>query len=91
MARQTKEREELYARREPPGDPVPSNVARPRLEDGAPSDEELRIVVKKLRNGRTGGASTMRAEDIKAWLAGIKREEEAAKKGDEGQEGAGDT
>ena len=33
----------------------------------------------------------MRAEDIKAWLAGIKREEEAARKGEEGQEGAGDT
>merc|ERR1711906_12899 len=70
MARQTKEREDLYARREPPGDPIPCNVSRPPLAYGAPSDSELRMAVKKLRNGRTGGGSNMRAEDLKAWLRG---------------------
>ena len=29
MARQTKERVDLYARREPPGDPIPCNASRP--------------------------------------------------------------
>ena len=29
VARQIKEREDLYARREPPGDPIPCNVSRP--------------------------------------------------------------
>ena len=65
MARQTKEREDLYARREPQGDPIPCNVSRPPLADGTPSDAELRAAVKKLRNGRAGGGSTMRAEDLK--------------------------
>ena len=31
MARQTKEREELYARQDPPGDPIPCNTTRPPL------------------------------------------------------------
>ena len=29
MARQTKDREDLYARREPPGDPIPCNASPP--------------------------------------------------------------
>ena len=91
MARQTEEREELYARRDPPGEPIPCNVARPRLKDGPPPDEELRAAVKKLRNGRTGGGSTIGAEDVKGWLFGIEREERARKEGVEGQEGAGDS
>ena len=51
-----------------------------------PLDAELRAAVKKLRNGRAGGESTMRAEDIKSWLRGMEREEEATKKGKEGFE-----
>ena len=69
MARQTKEREELYAQREspaPPWDPIPCNAARPPLEDGTPSDSELQAAVKKLCKGRAGGGSTMRTEDLKA-------------------------
>ena len=61
------------------------------LADGAPPDAEMRAAVKKLRSGRAGGGSTMRAEDLKAWLRGMAREEEAAKEGEEGHEGAGDT
>ena len=33
----------------------------------------------------------MRAEDIKSWLRGVEREEEAENEGKEGHEGAGDT
>ena len=91
MARQTKEREDLYARQEPPGDPIPCNVSRPPLADGAPPDSELRAAVNKPRNGRAGDGSKMRAEDLKAWLRGMEREEKAAKEGEEGHEEAGDT
>ena len=61
------------------------------LADGAPPDAELRTAVKKLRNGRVGGGSTMRAEDLKSWLQGVEREEEAAREGEEGHEGPGNT
>ena len=63
----------------------------PPLADGAPPDAELREAVKKLRNGRAGDGSDMWAEDIKSWLRGMEREEEAERKGKEGHEGDGDT
>ena len=60
------------------------------LPDEAPPDVEIRAAVKKLRNGRTGGDTMMRAEEIKAWLARAKEEEEAEAVGTKGLEGAGD-
>ena len=39
---QTREREALYRRRPPPGDPIPSRAERPPLSDRPPTDEELR-------------------------------------------------
>ena len=68
LDRQTNEREALYRRRDPPGAPIPSNVRRTPRADHPPTDEELRQAAKKSSNGRTGGASKMRAEDIKEWL-----------------------
>ena len=84
MKKQTTEREELYAAIPPPGDSIPINVEPFEVRDDIPGDMELRAVVAGLRNGRAGGASKMRAEDIKGWLRGIREEE------DEGREGAGD-
>ena len=91
MACQTEEKEELYVWRNPPGSPFPCNVARPRLEDGPQPDKEVWAAVKKLPNGRTGGGSMMRAEDVKGWLLGMEREEKARKEGVVGHEGAGDS
>ena len=78
MTRQTKEREELYTRWEPPGDPTPCSTARPPLEDGTRLDAELWAAVKKLCSGRAEGGSTMWAEDLKAWLKGMEQEEKMA-------------
>jgi hypothetical protein len=49
-----------------------------------PPEPEIRVKVKNLRNGRSGGAAKIRAEDIKRWLRGMIEEEE------KGTEGAGD-
>ena len=76
MVRQTTERVELYARRDPPGDPLPINVDPIPLNDDVPSDGEIREAAGGLTNGRASGASGMRAEDVKAWLHGIKLEED---------------
>ena len=51
------------------------------MADECPRDAELRDVVKQLQHGRIGGASKMRAEDIKQWLRGIIDEEENGSKG----------
>jgi hypothetical protein len=50
-------------------DPIP-------VDDGIPSEGEIRVAVAGLSNGRAGGALGMRAEDVKAWLHGIKLEED---------------
>eukprot|EP00957_Ditylum_brightwellii_P103699 7900277-Ditylum_brightwellii.AAC.1 len=71
MATQTREREELYREVPPPGDLIPINVDTFEIRDKAPDDAELRAVVTEMRNGRAGGASTIRAEDLKAWLRGM--------------------
>ncbi len=54
------------------------NVQPAPVCDGTPEDEEVREAAKGLSNGRAGGASRVRAEDIKLWLAGAKAEEKAA-------------
>jgi len=87
LERQTREREELYARVPSPGDPIRINVDPKPVRDDAPTDAELRVVVRGLRNGRAGGASLMRAEDIKAWLRGVEDEEDPQV---QGRQGAGD-
>ena len=55
-----------------------------------PRDKEIRMAAKNSHSGRTGGATGMRAEDLKRWLRGIEREEKALAEGEEGQQGAGD-
>ena len=87
MERQTKEREELYGRVPPPGDPIPINVDPFIIDDGVPTNDEIRERVRGLPNGRAGGNSFMRAEDMKEWLLGMTDEEDEKQ---EGREGSGD-
>ena len=84
MAKQTKEREELYTEIPPPGDSIPIHVEPFDLNDEVPEEVEIRAVVAKMRNGRAGGSGGIRAEHIKDWLRGMKEEEI------EGREKAGD-
>ena len=58
----------------------PSNVS-----DAAPTDSELRAVVGNLCNDLAAGATGMKAEHLKMWLADMKREES-----EDGVEGIGD-
>ena len=76
LERQTADREELYRRRDPPGEPIPIHVEPFDVNDEVPPDGEIRAAVKRLSNGRAGGASSMRAEHMKEWLAGVEEEEQ---------------
>ena len=40
-----------------------------------PDEGEIEWAVKRLRNNRSGGASRMRAEHLKGWLAAARRGE----------------
>jgi hypothetical protein len=44
--------------------------------DNAPTDGEIWASVSELTNGRSAGASCMRAENLKEWLRGMKLEED---------------
>ena len=67
MENQTAGREELYARTPPTGAPLPINVDSTPVEDAVPGEEQIRARLKaRLKNGRTGGASGIRAEDMSA-------------------------
>ena len=71
----------------PPGRRIPKHVDRPPQNDDPPSDGEIRDAVKACHNGRAGGGSKMRAEDLKGWLCGVEAEEEKG----EAFAGQGDT
>ena len=51
MAVQTQERVDLYRAVPSPGESIPINVEPSTIEDGTPTDAELRKVVKGMRNG----------------------------------------
>jgi hypothetical protein len=75
MAKQTQERIDLYAACTPTGLPLPIRVNPAPVNDVAPTDGELRMVVGQLRNGRAAGATGMKAEHLKEWLANVTQEE----------------
>jgi hypothetical protein len=68
------------------GLPLPIRVDLAPVNDAAPMDGELRIVVGQLRNGCVVGVTGMKAEHLKEWLADVTQEERE----DCGVEGLGD-
>ena len=81
MAKQTGKREELYAKVQPPGDPIPINLQPFNIYDSVPKEPEIQVVVKAMRNGRAGGASGIKAEHMKQWLRDMMQEEEQGQRG----------
>jgi hypothetical protein len=65
--------------------PLPIRVDPAPVNDAAPMDGELRMVVGQLRNGHAAGVTGIKAEHLKEWLADVKREERE----DGGVEGLG--
>jgi len=81
MEHQTLERVDLYAWRQSPGDSLPLHLTPVEIDDDVPTDSKIRIVAGGLTNGRAGGASSMRAEHVKAWLWGVLEEEDPESQG----------
>ena len=90
LERITAERVDLYSYVPSLRENIPVTVRPVKLDDSVPMEENIEEAVKKLRRNRSGGASGMRAEHLKEWLAASKREKRAAEKGEgktEGEEG----
>ncbi len=76
MERQTNKREELYAERAAYGKAFPANGLPYAIGNNQPIESGLRAAVSLLSHGQCGGALGIRAEHIKAWLRGAKKEED---------------
>ena len=50
LEKQTLKREQLCAHVPPPGDPMPSHIEQPPMDDTCPLDHEVQRVVKKESN-----------------------------------------
>ena len=75
LERITAERVALYRRVPPPGENIPVQIEPFEVEDKVPDEGEIEWAVKRLRNNLSGGASQMRAEHLKGWLAAERRED----------------
>ena len=53
------------------------------INDSVPTEDKISEAVKKLWRNRAGGASGIRAEHLKGWLAEAKRGQMAEDKGEE--------
>jgi hypothetical protein len=62
---QTSEQVDLYMRRASPGNPLHINYGPIKINNNAPSDEEIRLATSELSNGQATGASGMRARHVK--------------------------
>ena len=67
----------------PPGDNIPVTVTPSDVDDLVPTEDEIAEAVKKLRRNRSGGASGIRAEHLKGWLAAAKIGKVAEENGEE--------
>jgi hypothetical protein len=76
MEHQTNEQEELYAERAAYNKAFPANGMPYAIGNNQPIEPELWAAVSLLSHGRCGGALGIRAEHIKAWLRGAKKEED---------------
>jgi hypothetical protein len=76
-AAQRQERILLYAKRDPPGAPIPIHLAQPfTVKDEIPDEEEIIDTLMSMKLGKSPGASGIRVENLRCWLKMAQREEE---------------
>ena len=77
------ERVEMYSYAPPPGENILVTVTPSEVDYLVPKEDKIAEAVKKLRRNRSGGASGMRAENLKGWLAASNRGKLLKEKGEE--------
>ena len=58
------------------GEPLPIVVQPVIIADGYVEVGDIAVAVRKLRSGRAGGLSGMKAEHLKSWLQDATREKD---------------
>ena len=69
-------REDLYRWQPLGGEPIPILVQPVSIAEGPLEGEEITAEVRKIRTGRAGGPSGMKAEHHKTWLREATREKD---------------
>ena len=64
------EHEELHRRRETTEPPIPVHVLPAAVPDGAPTDDEIQVAVRRMKTGKAAGPTGMTSEDLKEWMEG---------------------
>jgi hypothetical protein len=59
--------EHLFSHRPPPGEDLPIHVEPFPIPDTIPDEDEIGGAIMRLKNGKSPGATGMRAEDLKRW------------------------
>ena len=62
-----KEYESLFSRVEPEGEPIPIHIDPNPIPDDPPNEREVVSALKRLRLGKSPGASGIRVEDLRRW------------------------
>ena len=68
----TADRQALYTKEDPPGDPIPVVVAPFDVRDTVPDEEEIANAVCCLRHGKASGPSGMKPNHFKDLASSIR-------------------
>ena len=71
---------DLYRHVPPPGEKIPVSVEPFSVEDSVPTEDDIEWATKQLCNHCFEALSGMRAENLKGWLAKLRKEVVAAEK-----------
>ena len=75
LKRITAERVDLYSYVPPLGDNILVSIEPLPVYDAVPMDDDIKWVVKRLRNHRSRGTSGMQAKHLKGWQAAARKKE----------------
>jgi hypothetical protein len=66
-----KEYEKLFGAEHPPGEDIPIHISpTPHVNDDPPSEKEIIEALKRIRLGKAPGATGIRIEHLRKWMAG---------------------
>ena len=68
IERVTEERAALHHHIPPPGKNIPISIYPFPLDESVPMEDDIEWAVQKMRDKRSGGPSTIRAEHLQQWL-----------------------
>ena len=67
MGQLTDAMEDLHQRVEPQEEPIPTLIAPYEIDDSVPTEDEISLAVKRLKSGKSPGATKMTAAHLKKW------------------------